>query len=199
MEVIFVLIVLLFSIIIHEIAHGSVAYSLGDPTAKYAGRLTLNPLKHLDLFGSVILPLLLLITRSPMLFGYAKPVPINPYNFRNQKWGSLKVAVAGPTANFSIAIIFGLSVRFLNLPEQIAYFFMLVAFYNILLGLFNLIPIPPLDGSWILFAFLSERWNNVKIFLRQYGFFILISFIFFGGLNFLFWAVEKISFLIIGI
>ena len=132
MEIIFVLIVLLFSVIIHEIAHGSVAYSLGDPTAKYAGRLTLNPLKHLDPFGSVILPLLLFITRSPILFGYAKPVPINPYNFRNQKWGSLKVAVAGPAANFSIAIIFGLSVRFLNLPEQFANFFTLVAFYNIL-------------------------------------------------------------------
>lgn len=197
--IIFSLIVLLFSVVIHEVAHGSVAYYLGDPTAKYAGRLTLNPLKHLDPFGSVILPLLLLIIRSPILFGYAKPVPINPYNFRDQKWGSLKVAIAGPAANFSIAIIFGLSIRFLNLPEQLASFFLLITFYNILLGLFNLVPIPPLDGSWILFTFLPERWSNAKIFLQRYGFFILILFFFLGGLNVLFAAIEKLSRLITGI
>ncbi len=197
--IIFALIVLLFSIIIHEIAHGSVAYSLGDPTAKYAGRLTLNPLKHLDPFGSVILPLLLFIIGSPILFGYAKPVPINPYNFRDQKWGALKVAIAGPAANFLIAIIFGLSVRFINLPEQLASFFVLITFYNVLLGLFNLVPIPPLDGSHILFTFLPEKWANIKIFLQRYGFFILIFFIFFGGLHFLFQVIEKISFLITGI
>src|SRR3990167_11542237 len=93
---IFSLLILLFSVIIHELAHGYVAYSLGDPTAKYAGRLTLNPLKHLDMFGSVILPLLLFISQSPVMVGWAKPVPINPYNFKDQKWGSLKVAIAGP-------------------------------------------------------------------------------------------------------
>ncbi len=196
---IFSLIVLLFSIIIHEIAHGSVAYSLGDHTAKNEGRLTLNPLKHLDPFGSVILPLLLFITRSPVLFGYAKPVPINPYNFRDQKWGSLKVAAAGPAANFSIAIIFGLLVRFLNLPESFSNFFIIITFYNILLGLFNLVPIPPLDGSHILFTLLPEKWANTKIFLQRYGFFILIFFIFFGGLHFLLRVIEKISFLITGI
>src|SRR5882672_8661163 len=106
---IFSLIVLLFSVIIHELAHGYVAQSLGDPTAKYAGRLTLNPLKHLDPFGSILLPLLLFITGSPFLVGWAKPVPINPYNFRDQQWGGLKVAIAGPFSNISLAAVFGLA------------------------------------------------------------------------------------------
>lgn len=101
---IFSLIVLLFSVMIHELAHGYVAFSLGDPTAKYAGRLTLNPLKHLDPFGSVILPLLLLLATGGQgpIFGWAKPVPINPYNFKDQKWGTLKVAISGPATNFGV-------------------------------------------------------------------------------------------------
>src|SRR5574343_425811 len=110
---IFSLIVLLFSVIIHELAHGYVASSLGDPTAKYEGRLTLNPLKHLDPFGSIILPLLLFIAGSPVLFGWAKPVPVNPYNFRDKKWGEIKVSIAGPLSNISLAIVFGLILRFL--------------------------------------------------------------------------------------
>src|SRR3990167_5431622 len=110
---IFSLVVLLFSVIIHELAHGYVAYSLGDPTAKYAGRLTLNPIKHLDPFGSVILPLLLFISQSPVLVGWAKPVPINPYNFKEQKWGALKVSLAGPFSNIALAIFFGLLIRFI--------------------------------------------------------------------------------------
>lgn len=193
---IFSLIVLLFSIIIHELAHGSVAYSLGDPTAKYAGRLTLNPLKHLDPFGSVILPLLLFISGSPILVGWAKPVPINPYNFKDQKWGTLKVSIAGPVTNFIIAIIFSLFIRFLNIPQQLPFilpqqsaFFIellsIVAIYNFLWGLFNLVPIPPLDGSWILFRFLPQRLVKIKMFIQQYGLFLLIFFIFFGGLQLL--------------
>ena len=112
---IFSLVVLLFSVIIHELSHGSVANSLGDPTAKYAGRLTLNPLKHLDPFGSVILPLLLFLMQSPVLVGWAKPVPINPYNLRDQKWGHIKVAAAGPLSNIALAVFFGLIIRFVNL------------------------------------------------------------------------------------
>ena len=110
---IFSLVILLFSVIIHELAHGYIAYSLGDPTAKYAGRLTLNPIKHLDPFGSVILPLILFISGSPILFGWAKPVPVNPYNFKDQKWGSLKVAIAGPITNIALAVFFGLLIRFI--------------------------------------------------------------------------------------
>ena len=179
---IFTLVVLLFSVIIHEIAHGSMANHLGDPTAKYAGRLTLNPLKHLDPFGSIILPFLLLLMtfgRGP-IFGWAKPVPINPYNFRDQKWGTVKVALAGPSTNIIIAVIFSLFFRFVNLPSTLLILFAIIALYNFAWGIFNLVPIPPLDGSWILFRFLPERWFTFKSFLQRYGFFILLFFIFFG-------------------
>ena len=184
---IFSLIVLLFSVIIHELAHGYVAYFLGDPTAKYEGRLTLNPLKHLDPFGSVILPLLLLLATGGQgpIFGWAKPVPINPYNFKDQKWGTLKVAISGPATNFGIAIIFGLFIRFLNFPQitPLIQLLGIVVFYNFLWGIFNLVPIPPLDGSWILFRLMPQGWEKGKLFLQQYGLFILIFFIFFGGLT----------------
>jgi len=184
---IFSLIVLLFSVIIHELAHGSVAYSLGDPTAKYEGRLTLNPLKHLDPLGSVILPLLLLVATNGQgpIFGWAKPVPINPYNFKDQKWGTLKVAISGPATNFGIAIIFGLIIRFLNMPQTTPLIELLgiITIYNFIWGIFNLVPVPPLDGSWILFRLLPARLENVKMFLQQYGMFILIFLLFFGGLS----------------
>jgi len=183
---IFSLIILLFSVIVHELAHGYVAYSLGDPTAKYAGRLTLNPIKHLDPFGSIILPLLLFIAGSPFLFGWAKPVPINPYNFTDKKYGEIKVSIAGPASNFSIAIVFGLVLRFVpdaiiasNPGIQIALSYIVAI--NIWLAIFNLIPIPPLDGSWILFSFFPARWQNAKNFLRQYGIVVLVLLILFGG------------------
>ncbi|MCP6718153.1 MAG: site-2 protease family protein [Patescibacteria group bacterium] len=179
---IFTLIVLLFSIIIHEIAHGSVAYYLGDPTAKYAGRLTLNPLKHLDPFGSVLLPLMLfLITagKGP-IFGWAKPVPINPYNFRDQKWGTLKVSIAGPLSNFLVGIIFSLIIRFIPLSLILFILFSIIAFYNFVLGLFNLIPISPLDGYHILSSLLPDKLSGFKMFLRQYSLAFLLLFIFFG-------------------
>jgi len=183
---IFSLIVLLFSVIIHELAHGYVAYSLGDPTAKYAGRLTLNPLSHLDLFGSIILPLLLFLAGSPFLFGWAKPVPINPYNFKDQKYGELKVSIAGPASNFLLAIIFGLLLRFIpagiiaNNPG-IEILLGYVVAINIWLAIFNIIPVPPLDGSWILFTFLPATMQNVQDFLKQYGVVILVLLILFGG------------------
>ncbi len=185
---IFSLVVLLFSVIIHELAHGYVAYSLGDPTAKYQGRLTLNPIKHLDLFGSIALPLLLFISGSPILVGWAKPVPINPYNFRDQAWGSLKVAIAGPLSNIALALVFGLPMRLFS-PAFFATFsglliiFSFIVHINIILALFNLVPIPPLDGSWILFTFIPTQFQKAKMFLQQYGIFILIFVIFFGGLQ----------------
>jgi len=183
---IFSLIILLFSVIAHELAHGYVAYSLGDPTAKYEGRLTLNPLKHLDPFGSIILPLLLFIAGSPFLFGWAKPVPINPYNFTDKKYGEIKVSAAGPASNILLAIIFGLALRFIpsaiiSMNPGIGIALTIIVFINIMLGIFNLIPIPPLDGSWILFSFLPDSLQNIKIFLRQYGIVILVLLILFGG------------------
>jgi len=184
---VFSLIVLLFSVVIHELAHGYVAYSLGDETAKFQGRLTLNPIKHLDPFGSIVLPLLLLVATGGQgpIFGWAKPVPINPYNFKDQKWGTLKVSIAGPLTNFAIAIIFGLIIRFFDFPVLAPFMELLgiVVFYNFLWGVFNLVPIPPLDGSWILFWSFPPGWESVKAFMHQYGLFILIFFIFFGGLS----------------
>jgi Zn-dependent protease len=183
---IFSLIVLLFSVIAHELAHGYVAYSLGDPTAKYEGRLTLNPLKHLDPFGSIILPLLLFIAGSPFLFGWAKPVPINPYNFTDKKYGEIKVSAAGPASNFLLAIFFGLLLRFIpneiilnNLGIEIALRYIIII--NLWLAVFKLIPVPPLDGSWILFSFLPDSLQYVKIFLKQYGILILVFLIFFAS------------------
>lgn len=201
---IFTLIVLLFSVMIHEIAHGSVANFLGDSTAKNSGRLTLNPLKHLDPFGSVILPLLLLLVtagRGP-IFGWAKPVPVNNYNLRDQKWGMLKVAISGPLINFIIAILFGLILRFFVLPQQIFIFFSIISMYNFLWGIFNLVPIPPLDGSWIIFTFLAERLSGFKNFFQRYSFIILLFIIFFGldwlasAANFLFHLISGYSLMI---
>lgn len=182
MEYLFLIIILIFSIVIHEVSHGAVANLLGDPTAKHAGRLTLNPIKHLDPMGSVILPLFLILIKSPFLFGWAKPVPINPYNFRDQKYGSAKTALAGPAANLTLALIFGLALRFL--PASIVspglfFMFSYIVYINLLLAIFNLLPIPPLDGSHLLYTFLPYSMENIKTFLNQFGIFILFFIIFF--------------------
>ena len=184
----FTLIVLFLSVTIHEVSHGSVAYYLGDNTAKNAGRLTMNPLAHIDLFGSIILPLSLFMMGLPVI-AWAKPVPVNPNNFRDQKWGNLKVAFAGPLSNILIGIFFSLLVRFFVLSYTLTSFFTIIAIYNFALALFNLIPIPPLDGYHILFAFLPVSFYKFKVLLRQYGYIILISFLMFSGFNFIFhWA-----------
>ncbi|MDP2927125.1 MAG: site-2 protease family protein [bacterium] len=182
MLTIFTLIVLLFSLVLHEVSHGWVALLLGDSTAKDEGRLSLNPLKHLDPLGSVLVPLILYVTtlgQGP-LFGWAKPVPINPYNFRDQKWGTLKVALAGPLSNFLVAIFFGLIIRFFSFPGQFSQLLGIIVIYNLLWGFFNLVPIPPLDGSQILFSLLPARFWEVKEFLSRWGMFLLLFFIFFG-------------------
>ena len=188
MEYLILIILFLFSVVIHEVSHGAVAYKLGDSTAKYAGRLTLNPLKHLELFGSIILPLVLIIMAKVagggFVFGWAKPVPYNPYNLKNQKWGPALVAAAGPGANLIVALIFGISLRFLPITSSVyiynlAYIFSIIVWINILLAVFNLVPIPPLDGSKILFAALPYRYENIRVNLERYGFFILVFFIFF--------------------
>lgn len=168
----------IMSVVIHEVSHGLAANSLGDPTAKYEGRLTLNPIKHLDPFGSVLLPLLTYFMGG-FIIGWARPVPYNPYNLKNQKWGPALVGAAGPAANITIALFFSLVIRlFPSAPESMLAISSAIVFINILLAIFNLIPIPPLDGSKVLFAFLPSRWIAFEAFLEQYGFILLFIFIF---------------------
>ena len=155
-DIVFGLIILIFSEILHEVAHGYMANWLGDPTAKLQGRLTLNPISHIDPVGSILLPALLLITHAPMLIGYAKPVPYNPYNLRG-KYAEGLVAFAGPATNILLAVIFGLMIRFASaqLGPDLISAFAIIVYINMLLALFNLIPVPPLDGSKILSALFS--------------------------------------------
>ncbi|MDO8624214.1 MAG: site-2 protease family protein [bacterium] len=151
MESLFLIIVLILSVIAHEVAHGYAASALGDPTAKLAGRLTLNPLVHIDLVGSVIVPALLVFSNAGVLFGWAKPVPYNPYNLKNQRFGEAIVAVAGSATNLLLAIIFALVARGLMDTAPVAADFAgLISFVNLFLGLFNLIPFPPMDGYTVL-------------------------------------------------
>lgn len=180
MEMLFYFIIIIPSAIIHEYAHGWAADQLGDPTARYAGRLTLDPRSHIDKWGTLFMPLLLFFaTGGRFLFAYAKPVPYNPYNLKNQKWGPLLVAVAGPLANFLLAFMFGLTLRFLPLSGTFASLLAVIVYANVLLGVFNLVPIPPLDGSKVLYAILPDSMWQIKRALDQYGFFILMIFIFF--------------------
>ena len=177
--IIFQLIILFFSAIVHEVAHGYAALFQGDPTAKYENRLTLNPLRHIDPFGSVILPVLLFLAHSPVLFGWAKPVPFNPYNLKNRKWGEALVAVAGPAVNIIIALIFGLTLRFglAFIPVSAVLMVEMIVLINILLAVFNLVPIAPLDGSKILFAFLPASAAGVRRFMEKYSTFLILFFI----------------------
>ncbi|MEK7212486.1 MAG: site-2 protease family protein [Patescibacteria group bacterium] len=157
---IFELIVLVFSVMVHEVAHGFMAEKLGDPTARDAGRLTFNPIKHIDLFGSVLLPLLLYFSGSQILLGWAKPVPYNPYNLRDRKYGPLKVALIGPVANLILFLVFGLLARLGAgaFSPYLVVLFGFIALMNVNLAVFNLIPIPPLDGSKILTLILPPRY-----------------------------------------
>lgn len=175
-------VVLIFSVIIHEISHGLAALWLGDSTAKYAGRLTLNPISHLDLWGSIVVPILLVFSGVGVIFGWAKPVPYNPYNLRDQKYGPALVGVAGPFSNLAMALIAGVAIRALlvfGVNENLLIFNVLALFVyiNILLLVFNLLPIPPLDGSKLLFTFLPIS-EHTKTVLDQYGFIVLFVFIF---------------------
>lgn len=201
--IIFQVFILVMSVVIHEVAHGWIALKLGDSTAKYADRLTLNPVKHFDLWGSFLVPLFMIFTFN-FGFGWAKPVPYNPYNLRDQKKGPAWVALAGPASNILVAIFFALGAKLIPLSflvkteiaqnifnfEELSvllsgsfaaiffWLFMMILTINIFLAIFNLIPIPPLDGSKLLFAFtpISEQR---KLALEQFGFIFLLIFIFF--------------------
>lgn len=176
------IVILILSVVVHEVSHGLMAYRLGDPTAKYAGRLTLNPISHLDPLGSFLIPLLLAISGTGVIFGWAKPVPYNPYNLTNQKWGPALVGLAGPLSNVALALLAGVSMRALLVTGADTDLFILkvlalVITINVLLLVFNMLPIPPLDGSKLLFAVLPIS-ENTKMTLEQYGFIFVFAFLF---------------------
>ncbi len=206
MDTISSIIILVLSVVAHEVAHGYAANSLGDPTARLAGRLTLNPIPHIDLMGSIILPALLIFTHSPILFGWAKPVPYNPFNLTNQRWGEALVAIAGSATNILLAIVFGLIVRFgsdIGLSQSTLMLAASISFINLFLGLFNLIPFPPLDGFTALRTalpwHLSMRLHQLEHTVRTAGalslilFLIIFSFVFAGPfLVFVRWVFDML-------
>ncbi len=199
-EILFFLVILIFSIIIHEIAHGYVAEMLGDKTARLAGRLTLNPVPHIDPVGSILVPAVMLFGSTavghPFAFGWAKPVPYNPHNLRNLKWGTIAVASAGVLANLFIAIIFGLMLRYsaelgiVSVPflEILA----TIVTLNLVLMVFNLIPFPPLDGAKVLFALLPIRFQYIHDYLERNWLIFIVFVLFFA--QYIIWPVTSFLF-----
>ncbi len=197
------LIVILFAITIHEAAHGWAANKLGDPTAMIMGRVTLNPIAHIDPIGTVLLPLLLVIMRAPP-FGWAKPVPVNPMNLKNPKKDHLLISAAGPVSNFCVAIVAGIILKILltitgntappgfNITQVLVTILYYSVLLNVFLAVFNLIPIPPLDGSGILLGLVSEEAAQKIEQLRPYGFIIVIGMMWLGVLTFIFSPIQKI-------
>jgi len=178
-SILFYFLIIVPSAIIHEYAHGFVADKLGDPTARYAGRLTLNPKAHIDMWGTIIMPIALsILSAGQFLFAYAKPVPYNPYNLKNQKWGGAMVALAGPMSNLLLALSFAAVIR-LTPVSALTEFLLIIVYANILLMVFNLVPIPPLDGSKVLYALLPPGNEKIIYFLEKNSFIILLVFIFF--------------------
>lgn len=195
------------AIVFHEYAHGYVAFRLGDPTARAQGRLTFNPLAHIDPIGTVLVPIVLILLRMPV-FGWAKPVPVSPMYFRNPYQGMFYVAIAGPLTNVGLALATTIVGRFLLALFPVthgswlthAFFYLLGIFVliNLLLALFNMIPIPPLDGSRILAYLLPPEGRRFLAVFERYGFLIIMALILLGGLGFVFTAVQNVWFELIG-
>jgi len=204
LTLIFVLVILIFSIIIHECAHGIAAERYGDSTARDMGRITLNPIPHLDPVGSLLLPGIMILMSlighsSPIIFGWAKPVPINPYNLNDPQKNMMWIGIAGPAANLALALILSLICRIITIPLSLA---AIVLFYgvtiNLILAFFNLIPVPPLDGSRILTGLLSEEYAYKLSRLEPFGFIIILILIMSGLLNFVFAGAMKLGILLTG-
>lgn len=173
-------VILLLSAVFHEYMHAWMSNELGDPTARNLGRLTLNPIPHIDPFMTLILPATLYwATSGAFMFAAAKPVPFNPYNLKFPKWGPALVGLSGPMGNFALAILFASIFRFVPLPEAVASIVAMIVYTNVLLGIFNLVPIPPLDGSHVLTSMLPPKYSYVEEWLHQYGIYIFIFFVLF--------------------
>ena len=184
METLFFIAILIMSVVIHEVSHGYMAKFLGDPTAKLAGRLTLNPIPHIDPVGSIILPLILSLIPHGIIFGWAKPVPYNPYNLKGGKWGPALVALAGPVSNLTIAVFFSFIIRqasVLGVSPAVVSLSASIVLINTVLCVFNLIPVPPLDGSKIFFALLPYRLRHIENTLQNNQFIIIIVVLLFAG------------------
>ena len=180
----FSLVILLFSVIIHEVAHGYAALALGDRTAEYQGRLTLNPLRHIDMMGTIVFPLITLLLPGGLIFGWAKPVPFNPHNLRSKRWGEAIVAAAGPLSNVLIALIFGLFIRYYLVPNELVLgpagiLSQIVVLVNITLAIFNLIPVPPLDGSKVISSVLPRQFMVIRQKVERFGFVGVLIFLVF--------------------
>lgn len=186
MTILITFVILIFSAIVHEVAHGVVAEKLGDDTARLEGRITLNPIPHIDPMGTILLPLFMwYATAGRFWFGAAKPVPVNPHNFKNPKTGMALVSLAGPASNFLLAILFVIPIK-LGLVNVVSYKVLIIGiFINLLLGTFNLIPIPPLDGSKILAGFVSDRWAYKILELEKYGFVLVMLFVLMGWFSYI--------------
>ncbi|WKZ24430.1 MAG: site-2 protease family protein [Patescibacteria group bacterium] len=221
------IIILILSAVIHEYAHGWMARRLGDTTAEDEGRLTLNPIKHLDPIGSILVPILLVISKVGFFIAWAKPVPYNPYNLIDRKYGELKVAIAGPVSNIILAAVFALIVRFLPLPDgalislingfftgddaaimaltqgslavSLVFISLVACFINLALAIFNMMPIPPLDGSKVLAAFLPEPFRSKFSSLERYGLIIVIFLVMLGFFRIIIPVLSWVFFAFIGI
>lgn len=199
MEILITLVILLFSAIVHEVSHGLMAEKLGDDTARDEGRITLNPIPHIDPFGSILLPGLLLAVGSPIVFGAAKPVPVNFNNLHPKRWGMALVSLAGPLSNLVLAVLFMLPIKFGLVSGVVAEVWLKAVIINLVLAVFNILPIPPLDGSKLLASVLPYNIMNKLLELERYGFLIVVIFLFLGILDKILLPVVTLFFRIFGI
>lgn len=178
MEILIPLVVLVFSAILHEVMHGAVAEKLGDPTARVLGRITLNPIPHIDPIMSIVVPFLLIFSGSPLIFGAAKPVPVNPLHFKDRKKDMAIVSLFGPLTNIFLAVVCAQLLKTFGQIDVLGIILLAAIQYNLVLGIINLIPIPPLDGSKVFAAFMPDNIATTYLSIERYGVFILLTLLF---------------------